>query len=155
MKDIKNILVPVDFSKNCRIALDWAMSISENLGAKVILFHVVEMPSDLKDRANRHLVLERNLKEKIKNEKTEELQTFSNEYDQSKIIISPEVSEGKPFIEIVTASRRHNVDLIVMGTHGRTGLQQMLIGSVAEKVVRNANCPVLTVKHPDFKYETL
>ena len=65
MKDIKKILVPVDFSKNCKIALDWAMSISENLGAQVILFHVFEMPSDLKERANRHLALERNLKEKM------------------------------------------------------------------------------------------
>jgi len=154
MKDIKKILVPVDFSKNCKIALDWAMSISENLGAQVILFHVLEMPSDLKERANRHLALERNLKEKIVNEKAEKLQLFSKEYDQVKITIVPEVSEGKPFIEIVTASKKHKTDLIVMGTHGRTGLQQMLIGSVAEKVVRNAHCPVLTVKHPDFKYET-
>lgn len=60
--------------------------------------------------------------------------------------------EGKAFLEIINVARDENVDLIVMGTHGRTGLSHMLIGSTAEKVVRMAPCPVLTVKHPEHEF---
>ncbi|RME00402.1 MAG: universal stress protein, partial [Deltaproteobacteria bacterium] len=58
-----------------------------------------------------------------------------------------------PFIEIVRFSREISADLIVMGTHGRTGIAHILIGSVAEKVVRKAQCPVMTVKGKDFVFE--
>ena len=60
--------------------------------------------------------------------------------------------EGKAFLEIITTARDETVDLIVMGTHGRTGLSHVLIGSTAEKVVRMAPCPVLTVKHPEHEF---
>lgn len=60
--------------------------------------------------------------------------------------------EGRAFVEIVTAAREETVDLIVIGTHGRTGLAHMLIGSTAERVVRTAPCPVLTVKHPEHEF---
>jgi nucleotide-binding universal stress UspA family protein len=59
---------------------------------------------------------------------------------------------GTPFLEIVTAARELDSDLIVVGTHGRTGLAHVMIGSVAEKVVRKAPCPVLTVKHPEHEF---
>lgn len=62
--------------------------------------------------------------------------------------ITPLRAIGKPFVEIVRAAKERDADLIVIGTHGRTGLAHMLIGSTAEKVVRMAPCPVLTVKHP-------
>jgi nucleotide-binding universal stress UspA family protein len=58
------------------------------------------------------------------------------------------ISFGVPFVEIIRAARDYGVDLIVMGTHGRTGVSHILIGSVAERVVRKAPCPVLTVKMP-------
>lgn len=83
----------------------------------------------------------------------QDLQTFADKYDNDQITIALEIAEGKPFIEIIKAAKNYDVDLIVMGTHGRTGLQHMLIGSVAEKVVRKAPCPVLTVKHPDYEFE--
>ena len=60
---------------------------------------------------------------------------------------------GVPFVEIIDSARKCKADLIVMGTHGRTGLRQMLIGSVAEKVMRHAPCPVMTVKHRDYEFE--
>lgn len=59
---------------------------------------------------------------------------------------------GKGFLEIILAAKEENVDLIVMGTHGRTGLSHVLMGSTAEKVVRMAPCPVLTVKHPEHEF---
>ncbi len=66
--------------------------------------------------------------------------------------IRTQLSEGKAFLEIITVAKEHAVDLIVMGTHGRTGLAHVLMGSTAEKVVRMAPCPVLTVKHPEHEF---
>ena len=60
---------------------------------------------------------------------------------------------GLPFMEIIKAAKEQKADMIVMGTHGRTGLEHVLMGSVAEKVVRRAPCPVLTVKHPDHEFK--
>jgi nucleotide-binding universal stress UspA family protein len=61
-------------------------------------------------------------------------------------------AEGKPFVEIIRTASEYKVDLIVMGTHGRTGLPHMLVGSTANRVVRMAHCPVMTVKHPSHKF---
>ena len=63
-----------------------------------------------------------------------------------------ELVTGSPFLQVVRMARKEGVDLIVMGTHGRTGLAHVLMGSVAEKVVRKAPCPVLTVKHPEHEF---
>jgi nucleotide-binding universal stress UspA family protein len=63
------------------------------------------------------------------------------------------VRTGTPFLEIINSAKDLPADLVVMGTHGRTGLKHMLIGSVAEKVVRKSPCPVLTVKHPHHEFE--
>ncbi|RMF87095.1 MAG: universal stress protein, partial [Nitrospinota bacterium] len=71
------------------------------------------------------------------------------------IKVTPLVYMGKAYEEIIETAKSHDVDLIVMGTHGRTGLAYVLLGSVAEKVVRLAPCPVLTVKHPEHKFESL
>jgi nucleotide-binding universal stress UspA family protein len=66
--------------------------------------------------------------------------------------ITGKLVTGNTFLEIIQAARDDDVDMIVMGTHGRTGLAHVLIGSVAEKVVREAPCPVLTVKHPEHEF---
>lgn len=66
--------------------------------------------------------------------------------------VVPEVAEGTPFEEIVRFARDKDIDLIVMGTHGHTGLAHLFLGSVAEKVVRRAPCPVLTVRHPEHEF---
>lgn len=66
--------------------------------------------------------------------------------------VQPLVLNGVPFVEIVRCARDREADLIVLGTHGRSGLAHLLIGSVAERVVRKAPCPVLTVKHPEHEF---
>ena len=68
------------------------------------------------------------------------------------VAIHPDVAEGIPAEEILRAARDKDVDLIVMGTHGRTGLAHVFMGSIAEKVVRRAPCPVLTVRHPEHEF---
>jgi glycine betaine transporter len=82
--------------------------------------------------------------------------------DQYEMVVSREIKAslkveqmiriGVPFLEIVRAAKEKDVDLIVLGTHGRTGLSHALIGSVAEKVVHHAHCPVLSIKHPQYKF---
>lgn len=62
------------------------------------------------------------------------------------------IVQGVPFMEIITFAKKHEIDLITIATHGRTGLSHMLMGSTAEKVARKAPCPVLCVKHPDYKF---
>jgi nucleotide-binding universal stress UspA family protein len=153
MTNIRRLLVPVDFSENSRIALEWAMAFADKLDADVVLFHAFEMPDVMKEPAQRHGLLNKDMIGRAKEEVVKELQAFADKYDEDKISVAPEIGEGKPFVEIIQAAKTYDVDLIVMGTHGRTGLRSMLIGSVAEKVVRKAPCPVLTVKHPDYKFE--
>ena len=75
--------------------------------------------------------------------KEEKLQKFN---------VTAEVREGTPFYEIIQFAKENDIDLIVMGTHGHTGLAHLLMGSVAEKVVRKAPCPVLTVRHPEHEF---
>lgn len=90
---------------------------------------------------------------RVKSGAAMQLRQFADRYNDKKISVAASIDEGKPFVEIIKAAKNYNADLIVMGTHGRTGLRQTLIGSVAEKVVRKAPCPVMTVKHPDYKFE--
>ena len=153
MNNIRKILVPLDFSENSRFALDWAMSVADKLGTKVVLFHACEIPARFKEATEKDWALYNDILMGFKKKAAQHLQTFADKYDNDQITIALEIAEGKPFIEIIKAAKNYDVDLIVMGTHGCTGLQHMLIGSVAEKVVRKASCPVLTVKHPDYEFE--
>jgi len=149
MNKIRKILMPVDFSENSRVALDWAMSIANKLGAKVILFHAMETSDFIKELAEQ----EDDVLSRVKSGAAMQLQQFADKYNDKKISVAASIDEGKPFVKIIEAAKSYDVDLIVMGTHGRTGLRQTLIGSVAEKVVRKAPCPVMIVKHPDYKFE--
>ncbi len=153
MDNIKKILVPLDFSENSRFAFDWAMSIADKLGTKVVLFHACEIPARFKEATGKDRSLYNDVLMGFKKKARQDLQAFADKYDDDQTTIALEIAEGKPFIEIIKAAKNYDVDLIVMGTHGHTGLQHMLIGSVAEKVVRKAPCPVLTVKHPDYEFE--
>ena len=145
MVTLKKILCPVDHSECSYLALKYAISLALKDEAKLYLMHVID--SRLYDT---------------------EMYKFSpyklNEIDESKIradlmkslpegtmdVLEVEtmVVKGVPFNEIINAAMEINVDLIVIGTHGRTGLSHVMLGSVAEKVVRKATCPVLTVRMP-------
>jgi nucleotide-binding universal stress UspA family protein len=82
----------------------------------------------------------------------EQLQIVLPEHIKKSLKVEEILRIGVPFLEIVKAAKEREVDLIVMGTHGRTGLSHVLIGSVAENVVHHAPCPVLTVKHPQYQF---
>lgn len=153
MKNISKILIPIDFSKNSIIALDWAKSLAKKYAAQLIVLHVAKMPNSMKDRADKHLDLNKKYIKRLRNEAIKKLKKEVPKLDDNAIDMIHEISLGQPFFEIIQVANKYEVDLIVMGTHGQTGFKHMLIGSVAERVVRKAPCPVLTVKNPDFRFE--
>ncbi|MBX3249853.1 MAG: universal stress protein [Myxococcales bacterium] len=141
-----NILVPTDFSRSSRLALDAAHLLAVQNGAKVTLVHVYEPRGVLfggepgleaghgipkEDEARLHAELERIARERFPD--VEKIKTA--------VIVSESPAKG-----IVEYAEKEGVDFIVITTHGRTGFSRMLIGSVAEKVVRLAHCPVLTLR---------
>ena len=149
---LNKILCPYDFSECSKHALKFAIEFTKNFKAKLYLLHVfdtrafgygetifdISVPTgDTIDTIKTEL--ENSIPEEIKQEL------------QVETIAVP----GVPFYEIVKLAKESEMDLIVIGTHGRTGLAHMLLGSVAEKVVRKAPCPVLTVRYPGQEFEKI
>lgn len=146
---IRKILCPLDFSENSEHALLYARALAQAHGAELLLLHVVELPlSYLAPDA----VLPADILERQREACVQNLTTITAAVRQELPHTDWLLEEGNPFPRIIEVARQHAVDLIVMGTHGRTGLAHALVGSVAEKVVRKAPCPVLTVKHPEHEF---
>ncbi len=147
---LARILLPTDLSDYAAGARPYAVEMARTFGATLHLLHVVdahwvgpvvnvEFPGQVEDTLRLHRqAAERGLQALV-----EEL---------SGIDVCSGVVIGAPHVEIVRYARREEIDLIVLATHGRTGLAHALIGSVAEKVVQMAPCPVLTVKHPEHEF---
>ncbi len=152
MIDLHRILVPTDFSKFSQHALTYAAAFAEKFGAELYLLHVVQ---------NLALVIPEVIPveppltpsvEQLTNAVQSAFDRLISENRLHDLAIRREVREGTPFYEIVQYAREAAIDLIVMGTHGHTGLAHVLLGSVTEKVVRKAPCPVLTVRHPEHEF---
>ncbi len=150
---LKKILCPVDFSESADHALNYALTLAEMGGAELLLIHVVEAISYPQSAALFEPLLgEVDLTMKLQSAFEEQLRQRVTELQADYAHVSGKAVTGNTFVEIIRAAREENADMIVMGTHGRTGLAHVLIGSVAEKVVRGAPCPVLTVKHPEHEF---
>ncbi len=137
------ILVSTDFSDNARQALPFAKGYAEQFGSLVYLVHVLEPAPFLSDMQDVPLVLS---DEQLQQKAHDDLQALAAQEFGPSVRVENLVREGKPYQEIVAAAKELNVDLIVISTHGRTGLKRAFIGSVAELVVRHAHCPVLVVR---------
>ena len=142
MIQFERILYPTDFSESAENALQYVISLSKKYGSKIHVLHVVEpftYTSDFGiDYSAQYREMEVTAKRLI-----EEIVTSLK---KSSLDAEGAVLSGEPFVEIIRYARQENADLIVMATHGRTGIEHMLLGSVAEKVVRKSPCPVLTIK---------
>jgi universal stress protein A len=141
---IKTILCPVDFSDDAFAALDYAAAMATQYQAKLILLHVVDNP--LTDfygprGANFYAEVEHAV-EKSKGLLAEAIRSHA-----AHVPCDIVVKHGKPYDEILELASGEHTDMIVMSTHGRSGPARLIIGSVAEKVVRAAPCPVLTIRH--------
>ncbi len=151
---IARILCPVDFSECAEHALRYAVDLAGAFGAELKLLHIVEVPFlpsySMAGVPDLSMPIEQ-LEEGAREHLDKLLRRLGEEAGH--VHVTGEVRPGTAFIEIIEAAREFGANLIVMGTHGRSGLKQLLIGSVAEKVVRKAACPVLTVKHPEHRFE--
>jgi nucleotide-binding universal stress UspA family protein len=140
---IKSILVPIDFSKPAEKALDYAISLAKQFGAKLTLLSVIE-PFPTPDFAYYPLVMEN---DKVVAETKKRLEQVPVKAGvKAELVEKLLVRNGVPFREITDAARMLKVDLIVISTHGYSGLAHVFMGSTAERVVRHAECPVLVVR---------
>ena len=157
---LTRILAPTDFSKYSGFALEWAAYLAQCMKADLLLLHVLteEEGKIFEEVIGEGAVVQipRGIRQNVVEERQKRLT------DQYEMVVSREIKAalkveqtvkiGVPFLEIVRVAKERDVDLIVLGTHGRTGLSHALIGSVAEKVVHHAHCPVLSIKHPQYKF---
>jgi len=157
--DFKRILCPVDLSDFSLTAVKLAVKLAESSGAGLYLLHVIDNPFDeiymtsitQADPAAFDLYKTEFMRRSKLVRATEEhsavlLKQFCHESVEHLSKVRYLVSSGDPFEKILDAAEAHRIDLIVLATHGRTGIKRLIIGNVAEKVVRHAECPVLTVK---------
>ncbi|MDD5712551.1 MAG: universal stress protein [Smithellaceae bacterium] len=147
MSDVKNILVPTDFSEYSDRALAQAADIAGKFKAKIYLLHVID---DLQQCAVDYCISEEvmeQVRQKSEITSREKLQKEVDKISAAKgIEVVFDVKVGRPYDVILEEQKSNKIDLIVIGSHGRTGLIKHLIGSVAEKIVRHAGCPVLVVR---------
>ncbi|MCG3117448.1 MAG: universal stress protein [Candidatus Manganitrophus sp. SA1] len=139
--DVSRILVPTDFSECSSDALDYAMALAKPLNAELILAHVIEPFPYTAVNAIAFI----NYEERLIPEVRSLLDELSKRPLREKLSVETHLSTGTASREIIRLAEREEADLIVMGTHGRTGIDHLFTGSVAEKVVRLSPCPVLTV----------
>ena len=140
---IRKMLVPTDMSELSCVGVKYALEIARELSAEVIIYYVVPLGEDWFSGYEKHGPV-RNL---LANEEAALDKFLADKFaDDIKLIkISQKVEFGAPQTSIVEMAEREGVDVIVMSTHGRTGLSHMLLGSVTEKVVGRAPCPVLAI----------
>ena len=143
---LKNILLATDFSEPSGAALEYAKSLAEAFGASVHVLHVLEDLAAHAWTTEVYVAALPGVHEEMERQARERLETVFTAEERARYRAHPELRTGSPFVEIVRYAREQQIDLIVMGTHGRGPIAHMLLGSVAERVVRKAPCPVLTVR---------
>jgi nucleotide-binding universal stress UspA family protein len=142
---LTRILVPTDFSDPADVALRYAIGFADAFGAQLHLLHVIEPWVAQQFAASLALVPAFDVEAEARARAETELGQVLTRDERERYTARLAIKTGAPFAEIVGYARREDIDLIVMGTHGRGTLSHLLIGSVAENVVRKAPCPVLTV----------
>ena len=146
---VETILVPVDFSSHAERALDVAVELAPKLGTKTIhlihVHHPPPIPTPLPGSGPSHVEVE----ERVLEDASEALGGLSKRVEQASVGVEQAVYVGTPAEIICAQAAARGAGLIVMGTRGRTGLRHVLLGSVAERTVAHAPCPVLTVRARD------
>lgn len=156
MREPKRILVGIDYSEYSREAARYAVILARPFRAKVYFLHVCDVPAfvgsgygSYHPGSVRHYLKQQ---KEVEQGALDAVKRFVDEFQEEEIQIRHLVASGSAHVELIRIAKEKAVDLIVIGTHGRAGISQLLIGSVAEKVVRKASCPVLTVKLTDQNF---
>lgn len=151
MTPIQKVLCPVDCSEGSKVALEYALFCGQHFNAKVHILHAWHVAHHV--RPDLSVWMEAHGQQPISKVVALEAQAETDRFLSSleagvRAALDVHVLEGEPATTIVDFANRHKSDLIVMGTHGHSGLIHLALGSTAEKVVRRAHCPVLTVRVP-------
>jgi len=153
MMMLKNILVATDFSEASDTALAYGRELAGRFGATLHVLHIAENIYVTTFGAETYVAMAPNLQKGLEEAASARLDELLIDSDRSGPVTKPVVlTSSSPSFAIVDYAGEHGIDLIVMGTHGRGALAHLLMGSVAEKVVRLAPCPVLTVRHPEHEF---
>lgn len=148
--DIRHILAPTDFSDYSKDAIRYALELAQTFGAKLSLLHAVELPP-YPIEGFVPSTMGADLLNDLERQASAELAQVLPHAQEAKIEVTRSVVIGSPFQKIIETAEAEHVDLIVMATHSRTGLSHLIIGSVAERAVRTAPCPVLIIRPPAEK----
>lgn len=144
--DWKNICCPIDFSDASRAAMEVAADLARRFGATLTLLHAYPVPGYTFPDGS--VVASSRMLQELADQATKHVGEWKKQAEElGAPKVDAETLVGEPAGEIVAYARDHGTDLLVLGTHGRTGIEHALMGSIAERVVRRARCPVLTV-HP-------
>ncbi len=147
MIKLNRILAPTDFSDNSRLALEYAAALGERFESELHLLHVLQdVLSVVAPEPGLVFASAGDYVKELRESAEATLQKLVESKPLAGKKVVRHVRQGQPFVEIIRYARDKSIDLIVIGTHGRTGLAHALMGSVAERVVRKAGCPVLTVR---------
>lgn len=148
MKAFSTILFPTDFSENSEYAFDYALTLAKQFNARLVVIHVINEPVDLRGFYVPHVSFEK-LEEEIVSAAEKMMEKFCRTKIKDYPNFTSSIVSGIPYDEILKKATEENASLIVMGTHGRKGLDHFLFGSTAERVVRSATCPVMSVRPPE------
>jgi len=153
--NIKKVLVPIDFSDYSRNSLKYAAGFVKCFDAELILVYVIEPTIYPPDFSMGQIAIPA-VDADIDARSIEELEKLAKTEIPSDVKCKTIVKTGKPFIEIIETASEEDTDLIIIASHGHTGVEHILFGSTAEKVVRKAPCPVLTLRDPlkGFEYKS-
>jgi nucleotide-binding universal stress UspA family protein len=147
---MKKILVPTDFSRPAQWALEVATNIAKKAKGQIVLLHIVEQPTSESFNVEGQIAMGQGWEDKLFTLKLIErnrlqLEEAAKTVEAAGVVVTCELKLGNPFHGIKTVITEHQVDLVVMGTSGRSKFEEMVVGSNTERVVRFAKCPVLTV----------
>ena len=145
---ITRILFATDFSRWTRRAEDYACALACSWRASLTVLSVAEFPPGLNPR---YPVNQQYLADLLKHASSQ-LVDLKGRAERRGIAVTTRMATGIPSEEVITAARAEDSDLLVVGTRGKTGLAHVLLGSTAERVIRGAPCPVLTVRHPEHEF---
>ncbi|MBN1446688.1 MAG: universal stress protein [Bacteroidetes bacterium] len=151
MPQITRIIVPIDFSEYSKKAFRYAIDFAQTFHAELVLVYVVEpivYPADFSFGQVALPSMEHELFERGQ----EQLDTLIEKDVPQGIAARSVVRSGKPFVEIIDVAKEEHAELIIIATHGHSGIEHVLFGSTAEKVVRKAPCPVLSIRSPEREF---